>query len=137
MDNNCKGLGKNNCNQKNGCRYAEGDKRSYCRSVARNQDVVKPTSYQKKVVSVKPVKPKKVKQVKEKPVKKVTKKVIPMKPVSNKSLKNLIPVKPASNKSLKNFIPLKPASNKSFKNFIPLKQPLDNDALARMYRDDH
>ena len=127
MDNNCKGLGKNTCNQTNGCSYAEGDKRSYCRSVGRNQNVLKPTSYQKKVISVKqnkkdkPVKPvKKEKPVK--PVKKVTKKVIPAKQISNRSLKNIIPVKPMSNKSVKNITPVKK----------PSKETLD-----RWYREQH
>ena len=119
MNTNCKGLGKTTCNKTDGCKYAEGDKRSYCRSVARNPDVFKATSYQKKVISVKPNK-KKEKPVKEKQVKKVKK--------VKKTAKKVIPVKQFSNKSLKNIIPVKPISN---------EKSMNNEDLARWYQEQH
>ena len=35
MDNKCKDLTKDVCDQKEECKYAEGDKRNYCRSATR------------------------------------------------------------------------------------------------------
>jgi len=50
MDNKCKYLTKDVCNQKEECKYAEGDKRNYCRSATRRvyKGLTKATNFLKK-----------------------------------------------------------------------------------------